>query len=134
MRRVRLDVGAAGHTVEDIISGEVDEPGVGLAAGTGKVGDSERVGLEGFEGLTFREIDLVVRGGIDDQRRVDAGEAGLDSSGVGDVQLRADEGDHLIAASRENTLQIGAQLAASAKENHFTRTHSFELPRISKKL
>lgn len=73
MGGVLLGVGAAGPAVEDVIGGEVDQPGIQLPAGQRHIAHGQGVHLESGQRLAFGHVHHVVSRRIDDHLRIHAG-------------------------------------------------------------
>jgi hypothetical protein len=74
---------------------------VDLTAGKSQVAHGQGVHLEGGHGLSLGYVNLIVGGGIEDDRRIELRQAPLDRRGVGDVYAGALKGGNLVTAGGE---------------------------------
>jgi hypothetical protein len=116
MGGVLLDIGMAGTAIEDVIGGEVDQLGVGLAAGEGQVAHGQRVDQKGGQRLLLGDIDLIIGGGVEDHFGIAVGQGVLHGQRVGDVHLGAIPGHDGEPALPEFTDQLSAQLSGGSED------------------
>lgn len=93
-----LGVGGARGAGEDVVGGDVDQPGAVPGAGAGQVGGAVAVDPQGAELVVLGGVHGRVGGAVDDQIGAVGGDRVLDRVGAGDVQGGAVEAGDVLAA------------------------------------
>src|ERR1700728_4598574 len=120
MRRIGLDVGTALGAVEDVVSRVMYKLHVGLPAGHSEIANRERVGLKSCQRLLLRDVDLIVRGGIQHDRGVGVRDRIFDTNRVGDVKRLPIKALHGPLPALKFAAQLDPELPAASKYNSLT--------------
>ena len=117
-----LGVRRGGGAVEDVVGGDVHQPGpLGGAGGREQLRaepvDAGRLGL-----VLLGAVDVGPGGGVDDD--VVTGDRRRDRGGVGDVEVGARDRGHLGAAGGQDVDHVAAEHAARAGDEPPHRRHS----------
>jgi hypothetical protein len=91
------------------------EAGVHLPAGEREIADTQRIGQKSGLRLAFGHIHLVVRGGVQNQSRIELGQGLFDALAVGDVDGLALESVYCKSARVQFSNQLHAELARTPK-------------------
>ena len=118
-----LRIWAARRSVEYVVRGEVNKPSVKLAAGHRQITDGETIGNEGRQRLIFRDVYLIVSGGIEHDGGIGVRQSVLNDFGVADIDLGTIEALHQVAALGEDARQLDAELSTTPKNNHIASVH-----------
>src|SRR6185436_9006208 len=73
----------------------------------------------------LRQVDLRVRGTVDDDRGPVLGDTFLDATRVGDVEIASRQRDDVLTAGEERVADVGAGHAAGAGDQPLARKHYF---------
>jgi hypothetical protein len=86
---VGLDIGGGFGAVEDIVGGDMHQPGARGGAELGEAGRAGGVGGVGGVWLGLSTIDRCIGGGVEDDCWLDGGEGGVDRVGAVEVEIGA---------------------------------------------
>ena len=123
MRMIILRILAVRRSVEYVIRGEVNKPGVKLAAGHRKITDGETIGNEGRQRLILGDVYLIIGGCVDYDGRIGVRQGVFHDCGVADIDLGTIEALHQVATLREDANQLNAELSTAPKNNHIASVH-----------
>ena len=101
MDGVLFRIRPAEHAVEDVVGGEMHQPGVTLPAGQRQVSDGQRIGLECCHRLALRNVDLVVGCGVENRERIVFGYRFFDPLGARNIDVGPPVGCNLITAQSQ---------------------------------
>jgi len=87
MGPVVFGIRTSGCAVEDVVGGEVNQPGVQLAASHRHVADRETIRKIGRHRLVLGDVHLIVGGGIDYNRRIFPRQRALYARGIRDIHV-----------------------------------------------
>ena len=122
---VLFGVGPAGHSVENIVGGEVDQSRVHLPAGDGQIPDRERVHPKSRLRFLLGDVHLIVRGGVEHQRRIEARQRRFHLSRVRDIDAASLKARDLEAAIAKHRSQFNPELSTPTENRYSSRLHPF---------
>ena len=112
-RSVGLGIRRVAVTRKDVVGAQVHEPRAGVCAALRETLDSSCVHLERAVFLALADLDVVKRGTVEDDCRLDPFECLLQRPLVGDVEFAAAGRGHQAAVA-ELLLEIRAKLTSAA--------------------